>query len=366
MLPEEWISRYSVLSELGSEKDGAIQFAPSQALLLDALLASKEQQIQVDRKFEALRDRLRSFAGITPRAAPTGFRGELRAYQKKGLGWLHFLREFGFGGCLADDMGLGKTIQILALLEARRKGNAETGAPSLVVVPKSLVYNWIDEAARFTPKLRTLKYTGLERADFWDALHEHDLIVTTYGTLRRDILQLKDVRFDYAILDEAQAIKNAASQSAKACRLLNAKHRLALTGTPIENHLGELWSLFEFLNPGILGRSRTFQGASRRGLSEDSLRMLAQGLKPFMLRRTKAQVLTELPEKTEQTLYCELGPKERKLYNELRDHYRMSLNETGAERGIKRSKIQAHAATVLKRRKIEPLNLLQGLVGDPL
>jgi len=374
LLPEEWISRYGALTDLGSEKDGAIQFAPSQALLLDALLASKEQQIQVDRKFEALRDRLRSFAGITPRAAPRGFRGELRAYQKEGLGWLHFLREFGFGGCLADDMGLGKTIQILALLEARRKGNPKTGAPSLVVVPKSLVYNWIDEAARFTPKLRTLKYTGLERADLRDALHEHDLIITTYGTLRRDILQLKDVRFDYAILDEAQAIKNAASQSAKACRLLDAKHRLALTGTPIENHLGELWSLFEFLNPGILGRSRTFQGASRRGLSEDSLRMLAQGLKPFMLRRTKAQVLTELPEKTEQTLYCELGAKERKLYNELRDHYRMSLNETVAERGIKRSKIQVleallrlrqaacHPGLLDKRKLNEPSGKLESLL----
>jgi superfamily II DNA or RNA helicase len=353
LLPEEWLHRYEDLTKLGTERDDAIVFTRPQAVLLDALLASEAQEtVRTDRKFATLREQLRAFGGIQPRAAPAGFRGELREYQKAGLGWLHFLREFGFGGCLADDMGLGKTIQLLALLETRRtrrKENGEQAAPSLVVVPKSLVYNWIDEAARFTPKMRTLDYTGAKREDDRADWPQYDLVVTTYGTLRRDIVHLKDVVFDYAILDEAQAIKNADSQNAKACRLLKAQHRLALTGTPIENHLGELWSLFEFLNPGLLGRARIFKGASVRGFSEASLGTLAKGLKPFMLRRTKAQVLTELPEKTEQTLYCELSPQDRKRYNELRDHYRQQLDATVAKRGLSRSKIQVLEALLRLR-----------------
>src|SRR5205814_7314920 len=170
--------------------------------------------------------------------------------------------------------------------------------PSLVVVPRSLVFNWKQEAARFTPKLRVLDNTGIGRGKPGEQFDDFDVILTTYGTLRRDIVDLKDYEFDYAILDEAQAIKNASSQSAKAARLIRAEHRLALSGTPIENHLGELWSLFEFLNPGLLGSARAFAGAGRRGRpSPEAVELLARALRPFILRRTKEAVAPELPPK---------------------------------------------------------------------
>src|SRR5262249_17359926 len=154
-----------------------------------------------------------------------------------------------------------------------------------------------------------------------------DVVLTTYGTLRRDALLFKDVVFDYCVLDEAQAIKNAGSESAKAARLLQGRHRLALSGTPIENHLGELWSLFEFLNPGMRGAAWVFQlpGLAARNPSEETRSILSRALRPFILRRTKRQVASDLPEKLEQTLYCELEPAQRKQYEELRDHYRRSL-----------------------------------------
>jgi len=352
MLPEEWLKRYAPLAEMGTAEEGKLRFAYSQALLLDAWLEA-QPNVDVDAAFERVRDRLRSFEGVKPGVAPAGFVGTLRDYQREGLGWLDFLAEFGFGGCLADDMGLGKTIQVLAFLESRRAAPAEEGRPklpSLVVVPRSLVHNWIEEAARFAPQLRVLDYTGLERIARREEFDRYDLIVTTYGTLRRDAGVLKDMPFDYAILDESQAVKNSASQAAKACRLLSARHRLAMTGTPIENHLGELWSLFEFLNPGMLGRSATLKRfAGGRGRESGDLQRLAKALRPFMLRRTKEQVLSELPEKTEQTLYCELDGKQRKLYDELRQHYRDLLTKKIASDGLQKSKIQVLEALLRLR-----------------
>ena len=362
ILPSEWLARYAPLAELAKVEGDRLRFMPTQAALLDALLAAQESQpVTVDDTFAKLRDRLRSFEGIEPRREPKTFVGELRHYQREGLGWLHFLDDFGFGGCLADDMGLGKTVQILALLDerreaagrspARRRAREVSHAPSLVVVPRSLIFNWMEEARRFTPKLRVLDYTGLDRGDAFDRLKDHDLIVTTYGTLRRDIGKLREFDFDYAILDEAQAIKNPSSQAAKACRLLRARRRVTVTGTPVENHLGELWSLFEFLNPGMLGRSQKLNQLFTAGRgtgrangaagNEDerpkNVAILARALRPFLLRRTKQQVLTELPAKTEQTLYCELDASERKLYDELREHYRRTLLHRVNDQGLKKS-----------------------------
>ncbi len=387
MLPAEWLARYAPLAELGHSHGDRLRFVPTQATLLDALLAAQEtQKVTVDRAFAELRDRLRSFEGIQPRNEPKSFTGELRHYQREGLGWLHFLDEFNFGGCLADDMGLGKTVQILALLEERRakirRSRARSGdascTASLVVVPRSLVFNWMEEARRFTPKLRVLNYTGLERGGALDRVREYDLVVTTYGTLRRDIARLRDVEFDYAVLDEAQAIKNASSQAAKACRLLRARRRLAMTGTPVENHLGELWSLFEFLNPGMLGRSQKLNqllAASREnGRADDddkkigraeSLAPLAKALRPFLLRRTKQQVLPELPAKSEQTLYCELDSRERKLYEDLRAHYRRTLLERVGKLGVKKSKIHVLEALLrLRQAACHPGLLDKKMVDD--
>jgi superfamily II DNA or RNA helicase len=379
LLPQDWLKKYGLLAGLGTAHGDHLRFERNQVGLLDVLL-STQQEARCDEGFARLRDRLQRFSGIHPAESPAGFAGSLRPYQREGLGWLCFLCEFGFGGCLADDMGLGKTVQVLALLEARRELRQRNGrelhagsggtarpnssplatriGPSLVVMPSSLVFNWKQEAARFTPRLRILDHSGSDRIRGNEHFGDYDLILTTYATLRRDALDFKDVRFDYVILDEAQAIKNAASISAKAVRLLKAEHRLALSGTPIENHLGELWSLFEFLNPGMLGAASVFkltQGGASRDPDEETRKLLARALRPFVLRRTKAQVVRDLPPKVEQTLYCELESKQRRLYDELRGHYRQALLKRIERTGIARSKIQILEALLrLRQAAIHP------------
>ena len=350
MLPDEWLEKYGGLARLAKKEGESLRFASTQTLLLDALLAEQDN-VDLDTGFLKFRDKLRKIDGIRPGTEPRGFRGELREYQREGLGWLQFLCEFGFGGCLADDMGLGKTVQVLALLQTRYLEKRKQQKPSLVVVPKSLIFNWIEEAERFTPNLRIANYTGSDRGDLLEQLGECDLLLTTYGTLRRDIVRLKDVEFDCAILDESQAIKNHNSQAAKACRLLKAEQRLAMTGTPVENHLGELWSLFEFLNPGMLGKTRAFEWLTKTKQNGDeaNVKFLARAIRPFLLRRTKQEVLSELPDKTEQTLYCELPPKERQEYNELRDYYRAQLTHRVKDVGLNKSKIHVLEALLRLR-----------------
>ena len=325
MLPEEWFKRYGLLADIATVAESSLRFTSAQASILDVLLDT-QPEIQVDAAFEKIRQNLRQFDGVVAIESPSGFHGELRPYQRDGLGWLDYLHRFGFGGILADDMGLGKTIQVLAFLQ-RRRAYRQTKGPSLAVVPRSLVFNWIQEAAKFTPRLRVLDYTGPGRHVLREVFDEYDLIITTYGTVRTDIAELTCFTFDYAILDEAQAIKNADSQSAKAARLLRSRCKLAVSGTPIENHLGELWSIFEFLNPGMLGSDTIFKkyvGTSTT-LNETDRTLLAKVLRPFILRRTKQQVVEDLPEKTEQTLYCDMEADQARCYDELRTHYRDAL-----------------------------------------
>jgi superfamily II DNA or RNA helicase len=351
MLPEDWLKRYGVLADMATESEEGLRFSSAQAGMLDALLAA-QPEIRVDAAFEKVRQNLRQFEGVVALESPPGFHGELRPYQREGLGWLDYLTRFGLGGILADDMGLGKTIQVLALLQRRRAHRLAKG-PSLAIVPRSLVFNWVQEAAKFTPRLRVLDYTGSGRHALRAAFNEYDLIITTYGTLRTDIAELSKLEFDYAILDEAQAIKNAESQSAKAARLLRSKHRLAISGTPIENHLGELWSIFEFLNPGMLGSDTVFKrftgGGSALAVPElDDRLLLAKALRPFILRRTKQQVVDDLPEKTEQTLYCDMEAEQRRCYDELRAHYRDALLRKDAAE-LNRSKIEVLEALLRLR-----------------
>ena len=347
LLPEEWLARLGPIAALGSAETDHMRFRRNQAGLLDALLATQPEVI-CDATFARVRQELRSFGGIAAAEQPEGFVGQLRDYQRDGVGWMAFLRRFGFGGCLADDMGVGKTAQVLALLEARRT-IPESPGPSLVVVPRSLVFNWKQEAARFTPGLRVLDHTGMARAV--NAFANYDVVLTTYGTLRRDAAEFKDIEFDYIVLDEAQAIKNPGTESAKAARLLNGRHRLALSGTPVENHLGELWSIFEFLNPGMLGAASVFKlaGNAGRNPTEETRKLLAHALRPFILRRTKEQVARELPSKSEQTIFCEMEAAQRKLYNELRVHYRNSLLGMVDTKGLAKSKIQVLEALLRLR-----------------
>jgi len=377
VLPEEWLAKYGVIVQSGqavkdAEGGEALRFSRAQVGMLDVLLES-QPRAAVDETFENLRRELKDFGGVTALEAPAEFVGTLRPYQREGLGWFEFLRKFRFGGCLADDMGLGKTIQVLALLAGRKHGEAGNGAvngsggavgrPSLVVAPRSLVFNWREEAARFSPQLRILDHTGPSRERSTDHFGKYDLVLTTYGTLRSDIVFLREYKFDYAILDEAQAVKNAQTESAKAVRLLQAEHRLALSGTPVQNHLGELWSLFEYLNPGMLGAAGVFDARYQTRISkpkanveqpaetpeeaepaeaaavadeepEETPRMLlSRALRPFILRRTKEQVAQDLPPCTEQTIFCQLDESQRALYEELRDHYRQTLLGASSKTG---------------------------------
>jgi superfamily II DNA or RNA helicase len=353
LLPDEWLARSLRMASLGEIEGDHVRFQPSQAALVDAWLA-EQPAVTWDEPFAKLRAEFANFAGVTAQDPPVTFHGALRDYQRDALGWFAFLRRFGFGGCLADEMGLGKTVMVLAALEARRLEREQAGSPpqpSLIVVPRSLVFNWLQEAARFAPALRMLDATGSQRRDAFDRFGDHDVVVVTYGTLRRDIGQLKDVAFDYAILDEAQAIKNASTAAARAARLLRAAHRLALSGTPVENHLGELWSLFEFLNPGLLGSATAFTGARAVNASgdEEMLSIIGRGLRPFILRRTKEQVASELPPRTEQTLYCDLEPAQRKVYDGLRAHYRASLLGANGRDGTERSTLHVLEALLRLR-----------------
>lgn len=365
MLPEDWLKKYGLLVDLGSpDANGALRFDTSQAGLLDALLAAQPGST-CDSSFRKVRTQLHAFEGVEPLDAPPGFQGELRPYQREGLGWLDYLRRFDFGGILADDMGLGKTIQVLALLQ-RRRARRQSKGPSLIVVPRSLVFNWKQEAAKFTPRLRVLDYAGPNRTALRETFFNYDLIITTYGVLRSDIVELSQIDFDYAILDEAQAIKNAESQSAKAARLIKARHRLAMSGTPIENHLGELWSIFEFLNPGMLGTASIFKKAITGSTTQDdeARRVLSRALRPFILRRTKQQVVKDLPEKIEQTLYCDLEPPQRKLYEDLRAHYRQSLLRKDSD-ALKGSKIEVLEALLrLRQAACHPALLDPERIGE--
>lgn len=380
LLPEEWLADRGLLTTLGKAHGDHLRFRASQVALLDSML-TEQTGVQVDERYESIRQALAEGASVEPIEPDATFQGKLRSYQRGGLGWLRFLRQLCLGGILADDMGLGKTIQVLAMLQTRRRHGfdeavlaADTSVgdkiaePALIVAPRSVVFNWIDEAERFTPDLKVLAYTGPDRAEDRKRFGEYDLIVTSYGLLRRDIEELSETPFDYVILDEAQAIKNPMSQVARASRLLQGRHRLALTGTPIENHLGDLWSIFEYLNPGMLGVSSRFgelvkasNARTSGGMSDGSpggatapaevvedeefeeddstpaVQQLARALKPMILRRTKDQVLKDLPPKTEQTILCEMDPDQRRVYDKLREHYRgqliTQLDAAGASSG---------------------------------
>ncbi|MEX2388582.1 MAG: DEAD/DEAH box helicase, partial [Phycisphaeraceae bacterium] len=342
LLPQAWLDEHGLLTTLGKAEKDHLRFRSSQAAVLDALLDDREL-IEVDEQFDQARQRLRQFTGVKPLEPTDRFQGSLRPYQGEGLGWFAFLRWFGMGGILADDMGLGKTIQVLAMLDSRRDEPVPEGQhrrPSLVVAPRSVVFNWVDEAEKFTPHLRVEPYAGAEREALRERFHETDVVVTSFGLLRRDIEQLRQHEFDYVVLDEAQAIKNPGSQAAKAARLLNAHHRLALTGTPVENHLGDLWSIFEFLNPGMLGSNARFNEmvratasaqngnastASQNKTRHEMIGQVGRMLRPFILRRTKKQVLDDLPDKTEQTIVCEMEPAQQKVYDDLKRYYRQHL-----------------------------------------
>ncbi len=281
---------------------------------------------------ETLRAQLAAFKGLPACPPSRALVAELRPYQQRGLEFLAWASDVGLGAILADDMGLGKTVQALAWLQHLRDVDP-SGGPSLVVCPASVVHNWVREAQRFTPGLRVLALTaGTERAALRDAAHEHDLLVTTYALLRRDIAFWSEQPLRVAILDEAQHIKNPATAVAKAARELKARHRLALTGTPMENRLLDLWSLVAFTNPGLLGTRGTFLARfDGPDVPAHTRRLLSAKLRPVLLRRLKSQVALELPPRIEERLDCELTPGQRKLYLAELERARQKIASANAE-----------------------------------
>jgi non-specific serine/threonine protein kinase len=347
LIPEEWIDRYRLLFGFAEENADGVRLSRQHALLIEETMALADSA-EADAEFQRRKDRLRGFESIAPRPLPDGLNATLYPYQKAGYDWLHFLHDYEFGGCLADDMGLGKTITCLSYLLSLRNGQggdeqsggeAHAKAPDLVVVPRSLVFNWQREAARFTPSLKILVWDGATRSKDLTQFDGYDIVLTTYRLMLNEIETLRGYRFHHAILDEAQAIKNPSSQTARAARLLNAEHRLTLTGTPVENASHELWSQFEFLCPGMLGSFEQFREqfglAIEKEGDEEAARALRRLIAPFLLRRTKEQVAPELPPRTEEVRVIEMEPGQRKAYNKVRDQYRADilglLDESGGE-----------------------------------
>ncbi len=323
-----------------------------------ARLAEMEAQSDIQwRGGEAIRrlgQRLRDFRNIAQVPPPEGFTGKLRAYQQQGYDWLHFLREYELGGILADDMGLGKTVQTLAFL-ASLKEEGKLDRPALVIAPTSLMGNWAREAAQFTPGLRVLVLHGPERHERYPRIPEHDLVLTTYPLLPRDQEKLLEQRFSLLVLDEAQTIKNAKSQAARIVRRIRADQRLCLTGTPMENHLGELWAQFDFLMPGFLGDSARFKRLYRTPIEkhgdQDAQARLARRVAPFMLRRRKDEVATELPPKTELIRSVPLGKSQAALYESIRASMEKKVRDAIAAKGLARSHITILDA-LLKLRQV--------------
>lgn len=336
MIPDSWFVNYAeIFSFLETEKSSGERMVLKKhhVALANELQKDNLVELTLSDKLEKLRD----FSNIEPYELPRGFVGTLRPYQKAGYDWLRFLHEYNFGGCLADDMGLGKTVQTLALLAHQKEAN-EAGT-SLLIMPTSLIYNWELEARKFTPDLKVLVYTGAQRVKDSRMFQDYDLILTSYGITRLDVEILKAFHFNYVILDESQAIKNPHSIITKAVNSLSCQHRLTLTGTPVENGTLDLWSQMNFINKGLLGSQGTFNKQFLQPIEKkndkDKASKLHAMIKPFILRRLKTQVATDLPEKVIQVKYSTMTAEQEKCYEEVKSYYREKIIKEIHETGVK-------------------------------
>jgi superfamily II DNA or RNA helicase len=342
-----------LLKSIGQSKDSARPLY--QALPILHALESHEVEVEADAGFKQFINRIHNFQELEAVPINKEFQGELREYQQEGFNWLSFLREYGLAGILADDMGLGKTVQTLALLLTHHKNTKR--AASLVVAPTSVVYNWLSEAERFSPTLATALFLGRDRNELLPRLEKispqtPDVVLTTYGIIRRDYETLKKIQFEYLILDEAQNIKNPESVGAIGTKSLKAFHRIALSGTPVENRLKELWSLFDFLMPEFLSNYKDFNETFERPIEagiDGAGQKLRKIVHPFILRRLKSQVEKELPDRTDIIQLCELEDDQRSLYLDTLDECRQKVFSEIASRGIGRSQISVLTALLRLR-----------------
>lgn len=333
-------------------KDDTIKVGGFNAHLLDDL--NDGVPWKGDNEILEIRDKLKNFSGIKKVPTPTSIKATLRDYQAVGLNWLNFLNEMSFNGILADDMGLGKTLQTICCLQHLKDAGRLNG-PSLVIVPTSLVQNWLDELKKFAPKMNTLELYGHRRSKLFELIGDFDVVITTYSLVNRDIKKHQTIKYEYIILDEAQNIKNPKTKSARAICSLNSSHRLALSGTPIENHLGEMWSLFHFLMPGFLKRESDFTRDFRNPIEKENdaqrHQQLKNRIKPFILRRTKDEVASDLPEKNEIIKYITMDKKQAEFYESVRMTMDAKVNEAINEKGLNKSQIHIFDA-LLKLRQV--------------
>lgn len=337
MVPEEWFDKFGRMFRHGEVKNNELKISNRKFMLVEELFEQLADENILQELYDK-RKKLEQFTQIKSIKIPLTIKAELRDYQKEGLNWLNFLDSFGWGGILADDMGLGKTLQILTFI-ARQK----TKKANLIVVPTTLMFNWEAEIEKFYPSLNVHLHYGPNRLKAADEFKKHQLVITTYGMVVSDIEWMKDFHFNYVILDESQAIKNPQSLRFKAVCLLKAKNRITLTGTPIENNTFDLFAQMNFVNPGFLGSAKSFKDnyslpIDKNGDKEraDELRKL---INPFMIRRTKEQVATELPPKTDEVLYCHMEKEQRKVYEAYRNKYRDMLMGKIQKEGIEKSKL---------------------------
>jgi SNF2 family DNA or RNA helicase len=364
IIPEVWLTKYADLFAL-SETEGNHERPVLRKHHLNLVKELEEGNLAKVHLSEKLRS-LTAFAGIKNYPVPAGFKGELRPYQRAGYNWLRFLNDYRLGGCLADDMGLGKTVQTLTLLQAEKEAGA---GPTLLIMPTSLIYNWEMEANKFTPGLRILNYTGTLRNKDITRFENYDLVLTSYGITRLDVELLQKFYFNYVILDESQVIKNPTSNIAKAVRELKSRHKLVLTGTPIENTTLDLWSQMSFINPGILGTQtyfrNEFQNPIEKKADETKSKKLGAIIKPFVLRRHKSQVATELPEKVEYIQYCVMTSEQEKKYEEVKNHYREKIFKLIEQEGLGNSRFMIlEGLTKLRQLANHPKMIEQGYDGD--
>ncbi len=370
VIPKKWLSKLAgVVGFLNKDKDNNIRASNTQIQIIESLLDISSSK-KVDKKYEEIRNKFKKFKEIKDFELPKGLNGELRHYQKAGYNWLHFLKEFSFGGCLADDMGLGKTVQVLSLLLYEKEaGNMKS--PSLIVVPTSLVFNWAAEIQKFSPSLSFYVHHGQNRLNDFSKILERkdDLIITTYGTLRNDISIFNKEEFYYIVLDESQKIKNPLAKNTKSVFSLKGKHRLVLTGTPIENNYLELWSQFAFLNPGFLGNldyfRSTFVSSNTKDVPNEKILSLKNTINPFILMRKKENVAKDLPEKQITVLYCEMNKGHRIFYESWKDKYRKEIIDSVEKEGFTKSRFKILQG-LIKLRQISnhPILIDESFIGE--
>ncbi|MGZ8550413.1 MAG: DEAD/DEAH box helicase, partial [Chitinophagaceae bacterium] len=340
ILPDEWLKKYSLLFRVGEGSANNLKLSRFHLSVVDELYEGRDEEelvVQLEAKYE----NLRQFNTIKEIDPPETLKAILRPYQVAGYQWLNYLTEIKWGGILADDMGLGKTVQALSFVDHFR--NEHGSIKALVVCPTTLIYNWENEIKKFTPGLSYRIHHGPARTRSREEIIDHDVTITTYGTLRSDIKLLMSVNFDYVILDESQAIKNPSSKVTKAACLLNAKHRLCMSGTPLQNNTFDVFAQMHFLNPGMLGTMEFFRQEFAIPIDkfgeQDRKDHLKKILYPFILRRTKEQVAKDLPEKQEMILWCEMEDEQRNIYDAYRNEFRDKILGTIKEQGIQRSQL---------------------------